>query len=662
MRDIQSLSDEELLALEGGAKATPKSRDISSLSDEELLSLGQVQPMQGPQMAPQQALPSRPGYTPELPTTGAQEGEGVMPYIAALLSGGKRGLGELGSGAARMAAQGVDKLAGTSLQQQVPQYQLSGIDKEIAKAYPTTANIGEFAAKAAPMFLAPEFGGGLMGQMAGQAAVGGLEGAIESPEDRLAGMLTGTASGAAGPVIGKGAGYIAGAGRKGAQKALKGLIGGTSSGKEIETGLRALSNIGVEDKMPIGHLTNAPHAKSASSLMAYIPGSRQARDMIDIGKGIEKKVSGVMDEIKPTTKESLATTSRGFIDDVKKGAKKESAIANSKFENLEKSAEAAGVNFNKDSLYKSAENVSREIVGTDLEKDTHLKKIISRINKTESSPIYGTRLKRTESFGEALKLRRDLNQALRDTPFDQARKKRLLMSLKDAVDTDLISSAEKSGNNEIVGLLRDANKYYIDNVMPLNTKEVTKFTKLGADPDQFMQTFMKTGKYDRDVLLDKVVDHLSPENKGKFAHRFLNKSAKEALGEEKSNPGRILNEYMGMSENAKNKLFTPKQKELMDSAHIVKEMAGGDLHQLVNPKTGNVWVKLAGMLGAATIAPPVAANLAVRLLKSQKLRDQYIKAAESGKIQPVEKIIKQAAKLTSPAYMGLQFLGNNGNK
>jgi hypothetical protein len=72
-------------------------------------------------------------------------------------------------------------------------------------------------------------------------------------------------------------------------------------------------------------------------------------------------------------------------------------------------------------------------------------------------------------------------------------------------------------------------------------------------------------------------------------------------------------------------LFSPKNKKSLESALIVKNIMGMDLHQMLNPQTGNVGKKIAGWLavgvpsaGAGTAAGMGGAGLIAGLGASAK--------------------------------------------
>jgi hypothetical protein len=662
MADISSLSNEELLRLAGKSPQSSVKSDISSVSDEDLLAM--LNRGNGEQKQAQ------------MPPSPAQGGE-MQGILESIMQGGagvaaaKKGVMDFLSGAGKLGAKGIDYLAGTHLEGMVPEYEPSEIEKLLMKGSPKTAAVGEFAGGALPAMMLP--GGQLkMAEEAISAAPEALQGALRllgkglkgagvgaavapvyaPDEDVLSSMKKGAEFGAAGPLAEKAIGSALGLGKKGGQKLLAGLLGGTHAPEKIEKNIKALENIGADEKMPLGEIIGSPHLKSVSGVLSVVPGTRQARNYMDVGKSIKGAVSDVLNEIKPGKSEKV---SENLISDLSKGRQSVLTESNKKYSDLEKMASKSGVKVSKDSMSNEASNIASKIKSDSVfgkySDDADIKSILEKVQEKESSAAFGTRLKKDMSFSDAFSLRRKINDSIKNTPFDDRRKKSLLMGMKKSLDSDLESSASQSGNKEIIAALKDANKHYSDKVAPLNKKEIVGFTDLGEDPDKFIPAFLKTGQYSRDNLLNKVAEHLSQKNKGKLAHQYLTRKAKEVGGELKIKEGEILNEYSRLPNNAKNKLFTKAQREKLDSALTVKEMAGGDLHQMLNPKTGKMWEKAAGLASAAGVVPPVVGNLATRLMKNPELRKKYLEAIKSGKAESLDIDFGTLSKLGVPLGM-----------
>ena len=639
MLDMENMSNEELRNIRDGHNAD----DYDILSNEELKKIAGPQPEAG-------------------------------SNLGAFALGIPKGIFGVAENLGRWEAKGVDKLFGSHFADNTPSVQFSDHLEKILKDHPKSAYAGDLLGSVVAVPGLGELGGASkLGRVAGKTAgallgsgkkskaavklvdaivKSGATGALTSPlynsqDNLLDTMKTGAELGAAFPLAGKALGSTLGGSKRLGQKAFSSLVGGTNTPAEISKNIEALETVGVDKKMPIGTVVDSPTMHGLTALTADIPGSRQARNMMEVGKKTRSFVKDTMKEIKPEKGTSLSDDSTSFINDLRKGRRKEREIANKNFNRVDEVAKKAGVSFDKKEIQDVGREVIKEISGTPLEDDKSLKDILSSVIENESSPIFGTRLKKQSTFKEAFDLRKDLNQALSDTPFDDKQKIRHLTRLKNSVDSSLLSSSIKSGNPEITSLLKKANKHYRDNVVPLNQREISNFVDLGADPDKFIGTFLKTGKYDRDNLLNNVAKHLSGENKGKFIHRYLNASSREILGEERVKSGRILNDYMKLPNNAK-KLLTDSVRKKFDSAYRVKEMGGGDLTQMINFKTGKSWSKAMGYAASLTVIAPVMANMLTRVLKSPKTRDSYMKALKTGSTEHLPVEFKKLLKLSIP--------------
>ena len=624
-------------------------------------------------LSSQGALPSSDGYKLAISNEFSKNiGQG-----SAFGAGGLKGLLDFASGANVLESKLVDKLLGTNLAGKAPKVELPQSMQQSIQQFPTAAKTGEFLGSAAPMFALP---GGAFGEAASLApaisklpsalqgiaklggklgkgaAVGAATAPIYSPEEDLkSSMKSGAELGMAGPLAEKLVGAGLSSTKNMHEKIIKGFLGGTHSPKEIERNISALKTLGLEDKMPIGEVINSPHMKTLSGLSASIPGSGQAKNFINIGQSIKKTVSDVLNDIKPGKSENVAES---LIKDVSKGRSHELKISNEKHKKLEDIASKTGSNVFKKSLDSASDDVNKLIKNDSVFKkysnDADIQSILDNVNKKTTSVISGTRVKQDMSFKEALDLRRKINDSLKNTPFEDRRKKSMLMKFKNALDKDLSSSAKASKNDDVINALQDANKHYKENVVPVNKRDIVKFTDLGEDSDKFIPSFLKTGQYSRDNLLNNVSKHLSDKNKGKLGYEYLTRKVKEVGGEEQIEEGKILNEYMKLSNNTKKQLFTKDQRNKFDSAHMVKKMAGGDLYQMMNPKTGEMWKKALLMLSSALVVPPVAANIATKMMKNPKLKEQYLQFLESkgmSKSSPNVSKLSELSKFTIPAGM-----------
>jgi hypothetical protein len=651
LKDPANMSEEEIDRILSSVDAKNDLPDPSTLSEEQIdrmIAQAQINPQEATSIGPggmyqgmgeslsegfdwlvgaAEKAPERWRAWKQMPTS---------ERVKTLGAGALEGLLGVGAGASHGMASLVDYLAGTELAKDTPYIHLPESAQRLMRASPVAAGASKIGGESLGLSamglggiagagekLAGKFGlsglPGYLSRASTQSAAGGLGGAVLQPDKDFTqafidnALLTAKIHGGAAAVKHFG------------PKVFKKAIGANATPEEMQRNISAAENIGVDDIVPIGAITESPHAKSLSSLNAALPGSGQAKDFMETGKAIDKTV---VDYMKETMPEGLTRTKaqKGFVNSLKDAKKRIDKQSAANYEDVINTAKNNNIKFNKNESYKASETIKNNIKDRALKDDEDLQEILTKINKEEKSPIFGTRLKTESDFKEGFDLQKRINEMIGDLPADgkQLKEKQLNIAKK-AIESDLKNSSEQS--EAVFNKLKAADKYHIDEVLPFRRPEIRKFITKDvvkrAYPDTFVGSFVK--KDNRNELLNSVAKHLSTDEKEQLANIYLNKLTREIGGKEEYKTGRILNAFRELPDDTKQMLFSPKNKKSLESALIVKNIMGMDLHQMLNPQTGNVGKKIAGWLavgvpsaGAGTAAGMGGAGLIAGLGASAK--------------------------------------------
>lgn len=157
--------------------------------------------------------------------------------------------------------------------------------------------------------------------------------------------------------------------------------------------------------------------------------------------------------------------------------------------------------------------------------DTALKTKESPILDASGKPITET-VQPVASFNDMRSLREQLgnyiNRAYKSAGAVGSKEIRQLQILKDAVETDINTWAETTGNKAVTDAFSNANKVYKNNVAPFKEFIVKKATGDTFDTDLMAKTFIKN---DRPQLAKKLMGLLDDNGKSAVKHSIL----KEAL-------------------------------------------------------------------------------------------------------------------------------------
>jgi hypothetical protein len=128
-----------------------------------------------------------------------------------------------------------------------------------------------------------------------------------------------------------------------------------------------------------------------------------------------------------------------------------------------------------------------------------------------------------------------------------------------------------------------------------------------ANKDKIISDFLKTGTYDNPTELHALLKNLDPDYRKQLAHEFLTRGLKELEGKEEIKSDAVLSLYNKLGNETKRLLFSPTQRNLLDRAWKARDMMGGNINQMIHPKTGYTHGKLAGIAASVGTAGGSAA-------------------------------------------------------
>lgn len=232
--------------------------------------------------------------------------------------------------------------------------------------------------------------------------------------------------------------------------------------------------------------------------------------------------------------------------------------------------------------------------------------------------------------------------------------------LKSGVQKDWDAAIDASGNENLRTMRDAANLYYKENYAPFKDPLISKFIDKGGDADTLINSFVKSGKEDRSIILEKLTSKLPEDKKGLLTYGYY----KKALKNGKFNP----NEFSRLDNNLgeeQRKILLPDEAS-RNEADEIKRLAGMNkkgISPMFNPENGAKNAEAlglgalfaAGTVGASTMGPIGAVLLpalmmggakgANKVLTSENVRNSLIKAMLEDK-QKFKAPIKTAQTLT----------------
>lgn len=423
--------------------------------------------------------------------------------------------------------------------------------------------------------------------------------------------------------------------------------GGVATPEEVTRTMQAAG----ETKVPLGNaIDSVPLKGLQSTVLPYVPFSGMAEAQQMAGKSLSNRLDDVLKNLKPSDTETTSTASKiksGLIDTYKQNRKDNKAL----YTNFAKSADDAGIRANTDNYKNVAQNRLNQISENETENpelanltsEKDLKPFLQDILKTDTKSFKGSALA-TAKLNEAISGAKDKGDAYQIGMFNE---------LKRALDQDIETSATNSGHPEIQQKFIDAKQHYANNVAPFEEDELYPYISGKKGSDTLLQTFVKTGQWDRPELLNKIVSKVSDPERKAIAHEYLTKSLRDVGGNTKVDADKVLTAYSRLGDRSKDTLFNADEKQKLDDILHTRSLFGKDTHisDLISNPTGQkaaIQHILAGLTGAGAtaigalglghhpeaagtalatlIGGPMAARMATHYLMSNAAKSKYIAA------------------------------------
>ena len=451
----------------------------------------------------------------------------------------------------------------------------------------------------------------LGGRAAKSAAIGAPLSAISNPDHMTSsgviGGLIGGATGALLPALGAAPGVIA--------RNFPKMLGGTHSPEEIQKIYEAAQNNNI--KLPLGDLINSAPLKKIQNILAHVPVTGMAAPYVNASEGIKNAYRDRLEAMSGDTDlnqklvQSLKDTSRGIENTKTKMYADRDQYADSigmKFPTSNYKQELLKL---KNSMDGDNKIPSKSVAGH----DTILNKILEATTPIHSPHEVKTsiQLPPGASLGKSSDI---VNRSATESQVDastyeelakdqQAKGNRMaagkIRRLAKAIRSDMDNVFENSSDKTVEQLHNNANQYFKENVLPIRSKAIRKFTEKGADADTILPTFIKTGQYERPELLKNLMSHLNEQERNAVASKYLTKGLTNAQGGIDYSPAKIATAYSKIGPQSRDILFNSGAKQNIGDLSQLTKLMGSNADQFYSPKTGHQWAQAAGHMPLGAI-------------------------------------------------------------
>jgi hypothetical protein len=450
------------------------------------------------------------------------------------------------------------------------------------------------------------------------ATIGGY--ATGQNEDPLQAMLMGELGGVAAKGLEKGL-------NKGSPKS---MFRGTQTPQE----LAQVKELTKGTQTQLGEVLKSPTLKRLyENILPYAPFSGAEKVSQKLAGQLTEKGQGIIEKMRGAVEPELI--SEKLQQGLKAASKKAEMEKNAKFKKVNELAETNKVESKREYLRKAAKEALDEIQSDKdlgmLTEPSEVKLLTGLKNKGDDYSIKSTDILR----GKLGKL------AYEASVKGEGNKAGIYGSLKDALEKDVKHAIEKSNSSDLKSAHKEAMDYYRNDYVPFQDKDITKFTRAGADPDLLLNHFVRGGKLDRGILLNKLSAAVNqPEGKkgNLVGYSYLSR----ALDEEGNlNPLKLSTLYHNLGRNQRKAMFGEgkQAKEIKNFIDLVGKNKEA-FNLLFNPKTGarnaelmtkGAAIGVGAAKGAAAGAVPLLASAllgkgATKLLTSEKIRNKLLDA------------------------------------
>ncbi len=395
----------------------------------------------------------------------------------------------------------------------------------------------------------------------------------------------------------------------------------------------------------LGDVISSPFIKDLEEKwLAKNPFSGARSSQYNTGIKLEKEGEDILNRLSPEykTEEGTVNVGKKLQTNLKSYDETINNEKRSLYKKVDDLADSLKVNVIGQNYAKEAAKVLKEVKKGNVfgqlenEEKKQFENFLESVGSMREGSIKGANLKVSDLYETALK------EKIKGNKFISGSYNRLASSLR----SDLENAINKSENSELKKSFGKAQSFYKKNVVPLNEKEIYKFTHGDADSDTLVNFFLRTGKQDRSNLLSKLTNNISEQDKKLLGREFLEGARKEDFeGFEKIAPKKMINMYEKLGKRTRSELFDKDfAKEMGRYATRVKKNPSA-VESLFVPKTGegNAYAGAMAILGASALAGPQALALTAssyggsallsRFLRSEKARDMYLKGLKAKDIK-----------------------------
>jgi hypothetical protein len=415
--------------------------------------------------------------------------------------------------------------------------------------------------------------------------------------------LLGAAEGGIGGAIGSGIGGLA-------EKTINALrpsklLRGNLTPKQLARNIEVTK--GTETGL--GNIIDNPALKRLQeNILPNIIGSGAENTLQKIGNQLIDKGDAILNRL--TRGESTADYGVKIQEALKKASNEANEAKNISYGKLNKLAEKHGVKIGRTNFQNTAKSIINEIneskeLKQEFGKDLYNKIKGYSVNKSENN------LKRTNIFKGLLG-----DKANELYLSGKSYESKLLGDLKNSLEKDTEEAFEKSNNPELKNQYIKTQKEYKENYAPFLDKDIIKFTRQGGDPDLILTHFLRGGKAERALLLNKLKSKMPKSQEELLSSAYFSKAVND---QGKVDPLKFRTLYNKLGKNQKNVLLG--EGELRKTIKNYSDLVGKNteaFNLLFNPKTGarnSDLLTKAGQIGSSIGAglPGLGANIALSL-------------------------------------------------
>lgn len=416
------------------------------------------------------------------------------------------------------------------------------------------------------------------------------------------------------------------------EPALKGLkaipqglmtMGGTATPEEFAKNVSAVGDI------PVGtpELSRSPSGtKFEQNMLSNLPFSGVKTNNMAVGKALDDKVNGVLTNLNVVPEspdiwinQTDPTTGQISQMAVKKETQQEKIAQNFR-DNVSKNEQI------KNQLYSTRDAVAQQTPGNftaNLRKQTADKQLAAiKAEKDEKGFTNVSRatlkeLKAASSNNPISFKRLNFNRQTYNDMADQFAQSgnfyesRIMKNLGSSYNQDIKNAISQTGNEELAAAQKAADDHFKDKIAPIRNddKLLAQSKENTANPNQFLSDVISKGRYDDPTTLDVVMKNLDPDYRKQFTHEYLTQGSKEILGTDELGSDKVLSTYGKLGDETKRIMFSPQDRQTLDSSYKTRQLMGQSVQEMANPKTGYSHGLAIGSTASAGMTAALASKL-----------------------------------------------------